>query len=998
MKKFLLFIFPGLFFLQIAVAQRSAGFITEDRLFLEGKAMYENGNYAGCMDKIAQYRKRSSDRELLLESDFLHIACLYHTGNEAALLALKEYLDRSPQNIHRNEIAFMIGSLHFSKKEYELAAYWFNQADLDLLSVGQQEDYAYRMGISNLKSGKIGEAKRLFGLLSRNSEKYRDESTYYLAYLHYGDKEYAEALKLFERIKDKPTFKEDVTYYLTQIAFAQGRYTQTITEGKKLLSLYPGNSYNPEINRIIGISYFQEEDYRAAIEYIGKAADTSGQLGREDFYTLGLACYFEKRYPEAIRYLSQSNPANDEMGQSTYLHLAQSYLKTSDSRNALMAFQSASRMDFDPQAKESALYNYAMLLHQNSVSAFGESVTILENFLNTYPNSMYADKVNDALVDVYLTTKSYDTALASMAKIRQPGSKILEARQKIYYYLGTVDFTNGDYDRAIGHFTQAVDAGNYARSEKEEALYWRGESWYKKGDYVRAASDFKAFGQTGNRTGNLQNMTRYNLAYCAFNQKQYPAAETSFRSFIQASDGKSAIVADAYARLGDCLFNNRRFTDAEEAYNQAVRISPTQGAYALFQKGYVMGLQKDYRGKIAQMDKLIAEYPESPYVTDAYYEKGRSFVLLENTPAAIATYQTLWEKFPESSAARNAGLQIGMLYFNSDQPQKAAEAYKKVVSKYPGSPEARVAVQDLKSVYFDLNDINGYAEYVRGLGGGARFDVTEQDSLTYFAAERFFMRGDTKQAQENLIRYLQSFPEGAFQVNARYYLANTYYQEKNFTKAKPEYQAVLSIGNTQFTEPSVARLAEIEFNNKNYEAALPLYERLLGMAESKTNKNAGALGVLRSSARLSSFPKMITSANVLLSDESQEPGVVTEAKYYRAIALLALGEDTQAESDLTTLAKDTRTAFGAEAKFLLAQHYFGTARTAKAKETIQDYIKQGTPHSYWLARSFILLSDIYKSEDDNLQARQYLESLQNSYTNPEEDIREMISERLKQLN
>jgi TolA-binding protein len=394
---------------------------------------------------------------------------------------------------------------------------------------------------------------------------------------------------------------------------------------------------------------------------------------------------------------------------------------------------------------------------------------------------------------------------------------------------------------------------------------------------------------------------------------------------------------------------------------------------------------------------LVAEYPESPYITDALYEKGRSYVLLENTSAAIETFQRLWNNYPESNNARKAGLQIGMLYFYANQPKQAADAYKKVVAKYPGSEEAKTAIEDLKSVYFDLNDVTGYAEYVRSLGGAVKFDVSEQDSLTYLAAERFFMLNQIPQAQKAMMNYLQSFPSGAFSLNARYYLAQTYYQDKNYTSAKQEFEKVLATGNNQFTEDVLVRLSELYYNNMEYEKALSLYERLQNTAANKTNQDAGSLGIIRSAAQLYKSTPVVTAANKLLKNESLNPNTISEVKYYRAKAYLALNENALAEKDLLDISKDTRTAFGAEAKYLLAQNYFDHKQNNKAKDTITEYIRQGTPHSYWLARSFILMSDIYAAENEKLQARQYLESLLNNYAGSDDDIKSRINERLNKL-
>ena len=80
------------------------------------------------------------------------------------------------------------------------------------------------------------------------------------------------------------------------------------------------------------------------------------------------------------------------------------------------------------------------------------------------------------------------------------------------------------------------------------------------------------------------------------------------------------------------------------------------------------------------MDQLIREYPESQYVDDALFEKGRTYVLLENHSAAAQTFRKLISEYPESSLARKAGIQMGLIYYNTNQPEKAAEAYKEVIS------------------------------------------------------------------------------------------------------------------------------------------------------------------------------------------------------------------------------------------------------------------------------------------------------------------------------
>ena len=134
-----------------------------------------------------------------------------------------------------------------------------------------------------------------------------------------------------------------------------------------------------------------------------------------------------------------------------------------------------------------------------------------------------------------------------------------------------------------------------------------------------------------------------------------------------------------------------------------------------------------------------------------------------------------------------------------------------------------------------------------------------------------------------------------------------------------------------------------------------------------------------------------------MAEAKLSPELQNEALYYRAKAYLNQKADKKAMNDLETLAKDTRTLYGAEAKYLVARQWYEAGDYATAEKEILDFIEQSTPHAYWLARSFILLSDVYVATNKKLDARQYLLSLQQNYQ-ADDDIEGMIQERLEKLD
>ena len=125
--------------------------------------------------------------------------------------------------------------------------------------------------------------------------------------------------------------------------------------------------------------------------------------------------------------------------------------------------------------------------------------------------------------------------------------------------------------------------------------------------------------------------------------------------------------------------------------------------------------------------------------------------------------------------------------------------------------------------------------------------------------------------------------------------------------------------------------------------------------------------------------------------------MASEARYVRAKAYINSSNEAAALEDLKALASDTRTAHGAEAKYLLAQLYFDQGKDKEAEKVLDDFAKNGTPHQYWLARGFILYADIYIRQGDYVQARVYLNSLKNNYQ-ADDNIASMIEDRLAKIN
>ena len=933
------------------------------------------------------------------DKEYARVCKEYELRSENSLELLEAYLKQYPDSRHANRIEAMMASVYFEDGKYPEAIALYRSCNLDALPDKERDEAALKLATSYLKLGNLEEAKVWFTLLKEVSKTHQADAVYNLGYIDYVEGRYDAALKTFTSLKNDDVYDALVPYYIGEIHLTRGEYKQADEVASDYLRHFAGHKDEAEMNRIQGEARSAMKDYLNAIASLEAYVNAVPQPQRKAMYELGMSYYHTGAYSKATEMLGRTTMEQDALAQNANLHMGLAYLQLKERNQARMAFEQASVADHDLAVKEQALYNYALCIHETSYSPFAESVTVFERFLNEFPASRYRERVNDYLVETYMNTRSYDAALKSIAKISKPGPRIMEAKQKILFRLGTQAFANARFEEALQYFNRSLEVGQYNFATQADASYWRGEAYYRLKNYKAAGQDFRKYLElTKNKRSPEYGLALYNLGYTDFNQKNYHGALNWFGRFVNESvhDNKQ-VLADAYNRMGDCNFYARKFDDARRSYDKAEQVDPSLGDYSLYQEGFVKGLQRDYTGKIQSLNQLITNYPQSQYIDDALYEQGRAFVQLEDNANAIERFQALVKTFPQSNMARRAANEIGLLYYQDDKYPEAIAAYKEVIKNYPGSEEARLAQRDLKSIYIDLNKVDEYADFASTIPGGANFDVNERDSLTYVAAERVYMRGEMTEARNSFMKYLQTFPEGAFSLNANYYIGLIDYNQQNYESASAHLNKVLEYPDNKYSEEAMMMSAEMAYLAKDYARSLELYKLLKDRASTPERRQLAATGMLRSAAMTDNKEEVILAATAVLSDAKVAPELENEARHYRAKALVDVNQLSHAVEDWQVLAQDTRNVYGAEAKYQLAQYLFNVGKTAEAEKEVLNYLEVSTPHAYWLARSFVLLSDIYAKLDRKLEARQYLLSLKQNYQ-ADDDIAGMIESRLEKLN
>ncbi len=976
-------------------AQQSIYNSQPGRLFNLGKEMFLEKNYIGAQEILTDFISESKDYFLIQEADYMIAVSAFRLGNKNSGDILEGFLNNYPETIYRHQTTFLIASHYYDSKEWQRALFWFNLADLDYLSLEEQEDYSFRLGYTQMQLTNTAEAIRYFGLLSQNSLTYRDAADFYLGYIEYANGNYTQALSRFERLRNHPLYQEDISFYTAQAAFFDGKIDESIQLSEAYLLRYQNSQHITELNRIIGNSYYRLGQPTRAIPFYERYIANVDRPLRGDAYFMGLSYFETERYNEALRMFQQAVGESDELSQNAQLQIGQTYLRLNQKQQAQMAFEAASRDNFNSQVRETAMFNYALLAHETNFSVFSESISLFENFLSEFPNSQYTDQVNDILAETFLTTKDYQAALDAINRINNPGTRIQEAKQMVLFQLGAQEFINGNMNQAVLHFNNSIGMGNYDSQARNSAYYWRGEAYYRMGNFNSASSDFVQFTQNASTSNENYAMGWYNLGYSQFKQQQYSQAVGSFQKYISSEMNRNRNeYADALNRIGDSYYFNRNFSDAERYYAQAADANPSAADYAAYQRAFVLGLQRNYQGKITALDNLMSKYPNSQYYDDALYEKSRALSMLNRESEAISVMQRLVNDFPNSPLTSQGGVQLGQLYYNNGNYQQSIQSYKDVIANFPGSDDARNALISLESVYRDMNDIQTYVDYANSLPGGLRISTSRQDSLTYLAAENVYMRGNRSEAESAMNRYLQSYPNGAYNSDAYYYLGVIADENNNRQQALSHFRRVIDAGNIKFIDNALIYTSQTEYQNENWQQALADYSRLASSARNTTNQQVGQMGVVRTQSKLGNYYEATRAATTLLSNSNLSTEIITEVRYLRGKAYQQINETNSALEDFQFVSNDTRSVYGAEAQFILADTYYKQNAYDRAENQVNEFMQKGTSHQYWMARALIVLSDTYLAKGDEFQARQYLESLRNNYSGDEDDIQQMINARL----
>ena len=981
-----------------------------DGYYSRASLMDAGDNPLGTIDQLSRFETLSG-----LGAELMLAKAYYRMGDARCVPILRDFIASNPASEQVQTARMLLGDFYFFSHDFANAVTVYEDLDVEWLSKPDAATYSYRKAFSLIKTGHFNRAVPLLSRLRDNST-YGRAAVFYLAYIDYVNGDYDKAYDGFAESlemggydssssssagsRNMPRRGEyiptglEAGYYMLQIEFMRGQYDTVISGGTGLLKKTPVPELIPETRRIMGESYFKQGDLDNAAEYLNRyIEETQSEPTASAIYTLGVIDYENGDYESAAERFGQIGEEYEDISQSAYLYMGQCAIRQNEPDLAAIAFRKAYQMNYDPKVAETALYNYIASVTRGGKVPFASSVSLMQEFVDNYPDSKYAPEIEQYMAVAYYNEKDYANALKSINRISRPDAKVLAAKQKILFEYGVREMSNGNAEGAEEYLSEAMTLSRFDAKTGSQTALWLGDALYAQRKYGEAE---KAYAQylRNDKGGDNSTLGLYNMAYSLYMQDKFSSA---LAYFDDALSGKpklpSNLSTDALVRKADCLYYLGRLNSAADVYSQAMKAGAAAADYAAMRRAVIAGVNGDNATKARLLGEMMETFPNSKWISTAMLEQALAYMETEDTDKAIKTLNNLSRKFPNSPETRTAMLQMALLYSKQGNETAADEAYKSVISKWPSSEEAQTASDELRRIYASRGELSQLADFLRRVPGAPQLDSSEVEQLTYDAAASEYAAGGS---DRKLVQYVQSYPDGKYVAQALRDIAEYQFTDEN----RPD-DALQTIETLLKKRPYAqqvpgalllkAQILEEAYPNRTDEI-LSTYREVEKRGGSAYSAYAWA-GIMRHTADAAErleYARKVREAGGLDSD------ILDEARYYEAAGLLAEGSDVQeAVSTLKSLAESPQSLPGSRAAVALGEYYLGAKQYKKAIEVLSAFTDSGTPHEYWLARGYIALADAYRASGKKQLALEYIRSLKDNYPGDDQDIAEMINKRLK---
>jgi tetratricopeptide (TPR) repeat protein len=995
---FLIFshLFPGSIHVY---GQENEFFKSSTKDFHFGMDLFENELYKASIREFEEYRNEQilavfpKHSNQLRESELISAMSRLRADAPEAEKELRFTIERYyPDPITTNAI-LELASWYYNNKLYHQSIEMYSKIEIDNLDPLLNSEAAFKKGYSYFVLKDFKAAKDIFYQTIDYRNIFYYTTNYYYGLCLYYEGNYTEAIESFRKVDKSVAYNNYIPYYLTQLYFIQKDYDRLISYAEQKLS-NPELKNRNEIRLLLGQAYFNKNEYSRALPHLLHYEQNTKYLTADEFYQLAFTQYQLGKCNDAIPSFLELTNLENKMGQISNYYLGDCYLKNDDKLSARAAFKKVSQMPFDKSMQEEALFNYGKI--SSDLAYDREAVNVL---IEVPEKSPYFEEAQVIINDILVNSGDFANSIDIIESLPSISINLQKTYQRVTLKRGMQLFSEAEYQKSREVLEKSLKY-LHDKNYQARATYWLAIIAHQEAEYDYSIRLFNDFFSLAPEMYDLPEesslyMANYTMGYNHIKMKQYNEAELYFKNAlvgisleldnIQNQYILDRVIPDAYIRAGDCLFQQRKLQEANMFYNEAVKREQGAFVYAKLQQATIEGLMGEPYKKLLLLERIKANHPDSEFADDALMMLGETYLELGSREPAAKSFNELVIRYEGRTPYFNkALLRLGLISFNAGDTQAALGYYRNAIMNNPSPAERNEAMRALEEIYIeDLKDEAAYFALLDSVPG-FELSIFEKDSLTYKIAENFFLEAEYDKAEMSFENYLKSYPRGYFRIDAYYNLAESLTLLKKYREALQNYEKVIESGYSIYYNRSLKKAAIICYNyTQNFKKALNYYSLY---EETTTDENEiffAQIGALRSAFRAGLSNSVIQYANKVNANPLATQDERATALYYLGKVYYNQEKYDQALPLFNQVDKMANNFQAAESRFLVAEIYYKQGKYEESEKHAIYTNEKNRNYPYWIARSLILLSDLFVLKKDYLNASAALEAVLENFKDDE---------------
>jgi TolA-binding protein len=467
----------------------------------------------------------------------------------------------------------------------------------------------YNLGYSYLRKENYPVSLTFFEPLSKspalNTDAFAQDTYIRTADNYFMLKNYDRAKSMYDNVIKLSWPAEDYATFQNAMLAGVRSPKEKISLMNTMMRKFPTSSLVTDANMEVANTYMSDEKFTEAIPYLSNVIKTSGNtsLVPQAYLKMGTAYYNLNNNAEALKQfkiLVDKYPGSSE-AEDALDNVRTIYVEDGKPDEYAIFMRNAGR-PLSVSTEDSLTYSAAEKQYDNQ--KINEALASFNNYLQRFPNGVYALDANFNRAEIYNSKKDWNNALtgydavAANAPNQYAERAVLTAARINFFELK-------NYAKAETYYVQLKQI-TASQENKLEAMRGLLRSQYQQQKWAEAVENAKEL--TAAKGSSADDKTLANMAIAKSYQVggEYDMAITNYKSVVQLN--KAALAAEARYEIANCWYQVNKLSESEKAAFETINKSGSYDywvtkAYILL--GDIYFKQKDYFNAKATFQSIV---------------------------------------------------------------------------------------------------------------------------------------------------------------------------------------------------------------------------------------------------------------------------------------------------------------------------------------------------------------------------------------------------------